>query len=148
MRPRWQTRLDLSPQSTNEMTHPEVPWQFHSTVKRPRRGRWPKSLKFPPLPKNSWNNPPIHSVQFSSVWQSCPTLCNPMECSTPGFPAHHQLPGITQTHVHQVSDAIQPSHLLSSLFPPAFNLSQHQGLFQWVSSSNQVAKVLEYQLQH
>ena len=67
-------------------------------------------------------------VQFSSVAQSCPTLCNPMDCSTPGLPVHHQL--LEFTHVHQVSDAIQPSHPLSSPSPPAFNLSQHQGLFQ------------------
>ena len=69
------------------------------------------------------------SVQFSSVTQSCPTLCNPMNCSTPGLPVHHQLPEFTQTHVHRVGDAIQPSHLLSSPFPPAPNPSQHQSLF-------------------
>ena len=88
------------------------------------------------------------SVQFSSVTQSCPTLCNPMDCSTPGFPVHHQLPDLAQTHAHWVGDAIQLSHSLSSPPPPAFNLSQHQGLFKWVSSSNQLAKVLEFQLQH
>ena len=88
------------------------------------------------------------SVQFSSVDQSCLTLCKPMDCSTPDFPVHHQLPEFTQIHVHWVSDAIQPFHPLSSPSPPAFNLSQHQGLFQWVSSSHQVAKVLEFQLQH
>ena len=82
----------------------------------------------------------------SSVAQSCPTLCDPMNCSTPGLPVHHQLPEFTQTHVHRVSDAIQPSHPLSSPSPPAFNLSQHQGLFRWISSSYQVAKVLEFQL--
>ena len=71
-----------------------------------------------------------------------------MNCSTPGLPVHHQLPESTQTHVHRVGDAIQPSHSLSSPSPPALNLSQHQGLFQWVSSSHQVAKVLEFQLQH
>ena len=76
----------------------------------------------------------ILSPQFSSVAQSCPTLCNPMNRSTPGLPVHHQLPESTQTHVHQVGDAIQPSHPLSSPSPPALNLSQHQGLFQWVSS--------------
>ena len=70
------------------------------------------------------------SVQLSSVAQSCPTLCNPMNCSTPGLSVHHQLPEFTQTHVHQVGDAIQPSHLLSSFSPPALNPSQHQGLFQ------------------
>ena len=76
----------------------------------------------------------ISSVQFSSVAQSCPTLCYPMNCSTPGLPVHHQLPEFTQTHVHWVSDAIQPSHPLSSLSPPAPNPSQHQSLFQWVNS--------------
>ena len=80
------------------------------------------------------------SVQFSSVGQSCPTLCDPMDCSTPGLPVHHQLPEFTQTHVHWVGNAIQPSHSLLSPSPPAFNLSQHQGLFQRVSSSHQVAK--------
>ena len=74
------------------------------------------------------------TVQFSSVTQSCPALCNPMDCSTRGLPVHHQLPECTQTHVHWVGDAIQPSHPLSSPSSPAFNLSQHQGLFQWVSS--------------
>ena len=86
--------------------------------------------------------------QFSSVAQSCPTLCNPMNRSTPGLPVHHQLLESTQTHVHWVSDAIQPSDPLSSPSPPALNLSQHQGLFKWVSSLHQVAKVLEFQLQH
>ena len=93
--------------------------------------------------------PPPHevtSVQFSSVAQSCPTLCDPMNCSTPGLPVHHQLPESTQTHVHWVSDAIQPSHPLSSPSPPAPNPSQHQSLFQWVNSSHEVAKVLEFQL--
>ena len=71
-----------------------------------------------------------------------------MNCSTPDFPVHHQLPELTQTHVHWVGDAIQPSHPLSSPSPPAFNHSQHQGLFKWVSSSYQVAKILEFQLQH
>ena len=78
--------------------------------------------------------------QFSSVAKSCLTLCKPMDYSTPGFPAHHQLPELTQTHVHQVSDAIQPSHPLSPPSPPAFNLSQHQGLLQWVGSLHQVAR--------
>ena len=87
-------------------------------------------------------------LQFSSVTQSCPTLCDPMNRSTPGLPVHHQLPEFTQTHVHWVGDAIQPSHPLSSPSPPALNLSQHQSLFKWVSSSHQVAKVLEFQIQH
>ena len=88
------------------------------------------------------------SVQFSSVTQSCPALCDPMNRSTPGLPVHHQLPEFTQTHVHQVNDAIQPSHPMSSPSPPAPNPSQHQSLFQWVNSSHEVAKVLEFQFQH
>ena len=84
--------------------------------------------------------------QFSSVPQSCPTLYDTMGCSTPGFPVHHQLPEFTQTHAHRVGDAIKPSHPLSSPSPTALNLSQNQGIFQWVSSSHQVAKVLEFQL--
>ena len=91
---------------------------------------------------------PIDSVHFSSVAQSCLTLCDPMNPSTPGLPVHHQLPESTQTHVHRVGDAIQPSHPLSSPSPPALNLSQHQDFFQRVSSSHEVAKVLEFQLQH
>ena len=89
----------------------------------------------------------ISFIQFSSVAQSCPTLCDPMNCSTPGLSVYHQLPEFTQTHVLWVGDAIQPSHPLSS--PSlALNLSQHLGRFHWVSSSHQVAKVLEFQLQH
>ena len=83
----------------------------------------------------------LSSVQFSPVTQSRPTLCDPMNHSTPGLPVHYQFPESTQIHVHWVSDAIQPSHSLLSPSPPAFNLSQNQGLFQWVSSSHQVAKV-------
>ena len=85
---------------------------------------------------------------FSSVTQSCLTLYDPMNRSTPGLPVHHQLLQFTQTHAHRVGDAIQPSHPLLSPSPPAPNPSQHQGLFQWVSSSHEVAKVLEFQLQH
>ena len=87
------------------------------------------------------------SVQFSSITQSCPTLTDPIDCSTPGFPVHHQLPEWIQTHVHWVSDTIQLSHPLSSPYSPAFNLSHHQSLFKWVSSSHQVGKVLEFLLQ-
>ena len=86
--------------------------------------------------------------QRSSVAQSCPALCDPTDYSTPGFPVHHQLPELVQTHVHWVGGGIQLSHPLLSPSPPAFSLSQHQGLFKWVSSSHQVAKVLEFQLQH
>ena len=85
-------------------------------------------------------------LQFSSVTQSCPTLCDPMNRSTQGLPVQHHLPEFTQTQVHQVGDAIQPSHPLSSPFPPAPNPSQHQSLFQWVNSSHEVAKELEFQL--
>ena len=81
----------------------------------------------------------IVPLQFSSVAQSCAAVCNPIDCSKPGLSAHHQLE-FTQTHIHRVGDAIQQSHPLSYPFPPAFNLSQHQGLFQWVSYSHQVAK--------
>ena len=88
----------------------------------------------------------ISSVEFSP--QSCLTLCDPMDCSMPGLPVHHQHLEFTQTHIHQVGDATQPSLLLSSPSSPAFNLSEYQGLFQWVSSLYQVAKVLEFQLQH
>ena len=84
------------------------------------------------------------SVQFSR--SVCPTLCNPMNCSMPGLPVHHQLPEFTQTHIHRVGDAIQPSHPLSSPSPPAPNHSQHQSLFQWVNSLHEVAKVVEFQL--
>ena len=78
--------------------------------------------------------------QFSSVTQSCPTFCDPMDHSMPGLPVHHRLPESTQTYVHRISDAIQPSHPLLSTSPPAHNLSKHQGVFKWVSSSYQVAK--------
>ena len=89
----------------------------------------------------------VKLVQFSLVTQLCLTLCDPMDCSMPGLPVHHLLPEFTQTHVHWVGDAIQPSH---PLLPPspAFNLSQHQGLFKWVGSSHQVAEGLEFHLQH
>ena len=85
-------------------------------------------------------------IQFSSVTQSCPTLWDPMNHSRPGLPVHHHLQEFTQTHVHRVGDAIQPSHPLLSLSPPAPNPSQHQSLFQWVNYSHEVAKVLEFQL--
>ena len=109
------------------------------------------SLPLAPPGKSSKYMLPIimsitYSVQFSSVAQSCPTLCDPMNHSTPGLPVHHQLPEFTQTHVHRVSDAIQPFHPLPSPFPPSPNPSQHQSLFQWVNSSHEVAKVLEFQL--
>ena len=92
-------------------------------------------------------------TQFSSAAQSCPTFCDLVDCSMPGFPVHGQPPELAQTHVHKVGDAIQMSHPLSSPSPPALNLSQHQGLFQWVSSSHLhiqyfTSEVLEFQLLH
>ena len=101
-----------------------------------------------PLTEDSLASEPpgMLSVQLISVAQSCPTLCNPMYWSIPGLPVHHQLPEFTQTHVHRVGDAIQPSHSLSSPFPPAPNPSQHQSLFQWVNSSHEVAKQWKFQL--
>ena len=114
----------------------------------------PLALRIPPRRKLSWKYVLVGygSVQFSSVAQSCQTLqplgLQPGDPMDTGFPVHHQLPELAQTHVHWVSDAIQPSQLLSSPSLPAFNFSQHQGLFKWVSSLHQVAKVLELQLQH
>ena len=112
---------------------------------RPSLSDEPGPPRAAPQPESE---PPSQVHPFSSVAQSCPTLCDPTDCSTPGFPVLHQLPEPTQTHIHRVSDAIQPSHPLSSPSLPAFNLSQHQGHFQWVSSLHLVAKVLEFQLQH
>jgi len=88
------------------------------------------------------------AVNISSVYSVVSNSLDSIDCSTPGFPVHHQLPELTQAHIHWVNDAIQPSHPLSSPSPPTFNLSHHWGLFQWVSSLHQVAKVLEFQLQH
>ena len=104
------------------------------------------SMRSRSRPSLKWLHP--ISDQIRSVAQSCLTLCNLMNRSTPGVPVHHQLPEFTQTHVHQVSDAIQPSHLLSSPSPLAPNPSQHHTLYQWVNSSHEVAKVLEFQLSH
>ena len=100
-----------------------------------------ETQKAPQKPKQSWERT-IRSVQFSSVTQSCPTLCDPMNCSMPCLPVRHQLLEFTQTHVHRVGDAIQPSH------PLVPNPAQHQSLFQWVNSLHEVAKELEFQLQH
>ena len=134
-------------------------WWCHSTISSsvipfssclqsfPASGSFPKSQFFsshiPPLDYRHTS-----SLQYSSVTRSCPTLCDPMNCRMPGFPVHHQLPEFIQTHVHWVGDAIQPYHPLLSPSPPTFNLSQHQCLFQWVSSSHQVSKVSEFQLKH
>ena len=114
--------------------------------------RWRRLLRVPWTARRSSQSilkeiSPEYSleVRFTSVGQSCPTLCDPMDYSTPGLPVNHQLLGFTKTHIHWVGDAIQPSHPLLS--PSAFNLSQHQLLFQWVSSSHQVARVFELQHQ-
>ena len=129
--------------------------KFHKTKKKSKRktGRWRVLFFLSYLVKNVFfrenkfdfqYDGENASVQFSSVTQLCPTLCDPMNCSTPGLPVHHQLLESTQTHVHWVGDAIQPSHPLSSPSPPALNLSQHQGLFQWVNSSHQVRKYCSF----
>ena len=128
------------------MFHPVDKYEYWSTIHsisdnseklfwKGRGGRWDLNMGF-------------CSVQLSSVAQSCLTLCDPVNCNTPGLPVQHQLPEFTQTHIHLVSDAIQPSHPLSSPSPPAHNPCQHQSLFPWLDSSHKVAKVLEFQLQH
>ena len=134
--------------------HVWITWESFSNLYIPLLSSWFSSLwgmfssvLTEPL-KEICYNLPVYSVQFSSVTQLCPTLCDPLDCSMPGFPVHHELLELTQTHVRWLGDAIQPSRPLSSPSPPAFNHSQHQGLFKWVSSSHQVAKVLEFQLQH
>ena len=116
-------------------------------VDSPSLSRWwsTVAMDWSRTAQRRWGGRP--SARFSSVAQSCPTLFDPMDCSTPGFLVHHQLPELAQTNVYQVNDAIQPSHPLLSPSPPAFGLSQHQGLFQWVCSSHQVARVLEFQHQ-
>ena len=106
---------------------------------------WPHSTHSINEEDQEWYSSPSW-VQFSSVAQSCPTLSDLMNHSTPGLPVHYQLPEFTQTHVHQAGDTIQPSHPLSSPSPPAPNPSQHQSLFQWTNILHQVAKVLEFQL--
>ena len=117
------------------------------------QGLWPPfsqrgyllTLENLPLLKLFW---PFSSIQFSSAAQSCMTIWDPMNQITPGLPVHHQLLESAQTHVHRVGDAIKPSYSLSSPSPPAPNPSHYQGLFQWVNFSHEVAKVLEFQLQH
>ena len=112
----------------------------------PRRGKLQRRYTFQTKPVANWWNSSQLNDQIRSVSQSCPTLCDPMNRSRPGLPVHHQLPEFTQTHIHRVSDAIQPSHPLLSPFPPAPNPSQHQSLFQRINSSHEAAKVLEFQL--
>ena len=119
--------------------------QWMVPLNEDEKWKWGRKRK---LREKSWLASQVCSHVNSSVAQSCPTLCDPMDFSTPGFPVHHQLRELAQTHVHRVSDALQTSHPLSSPSLSAFNPSQHRGLFQWVSSLHQVAKVLELQLQH
>ena len=130
-----------------------ISWKYTNTSSflsqapsQPSRSSQSTELSFPCI--QQFPTSYLACAWFGSVAQSCPTLCNPMNGSMPDFHIHHQLPESTQTHVHWVGDAIQPSHPLSSPSPPALNLSQHQGLFKWVSSSHQEDKVLEFQLQH
>ena len=115
-----------------------------STPQLPQKPSAPASVVYSVLRGGNWGGPTC----CCSVTQTCPTLCNPMDCSTPGFPVLHCLPEFARSHVHWVDDASQPSHLLPPPSPLAFSLSQHQGPFQWVGCFYQVAKVLEFQLQH
>jgi len=123
---------------------PSLPWCQNQTIKLPKKSQF---LKWTSI-KKILNKILANFSSVSSAAQSCPTLCDPMDWSTPGFPVHHQLLELAQTHVHKVSDAIQRSHPLLSPSLPALNLSQNQGLYQWISSLHQVAQVLEFQLQH
>ena len=126
-----------------------IAYQVPPSMGFSRQEYW-SGLPFPSpgiFPTQGWNPGLLNcSVQFSPVTQSCLTLWDPMDCCTLGLPVHHQLLEFTQTHVHWVGDAIQPSHLLSSPSPPTLHLSQHQGLSKWVNSSHEVAKVLELRL--
>ena len=133
----WVTVLTKATQSV------KGPWGSYPNIQILASYRSPR--KYVHVEKNTWFKGryarAFCSVQsLSQVW-----LCDPMDCSTSGLPVHHQLPEFTQTHVHWVGDAIQPSHPLSSPSSPSFNFSQHQGLFKWVSSSHHAAKVLEFQ---
>ena len=118
-----------------------IRWNITQPYKRTKLGPTVDSLR---NCHTDWSQKEKNKYLISSVAQSCPTLCDPMDCSTPGLPVHHRLLEPTQTHVHCISDVIQPSHPLSSPSPPALNLSQHEGLFKWVSSLHKVAKVSEF----
>ena len=141
----------LSDQTCITMFEPEGSWKeanlpthqtFRAGLKQLLTKPSSDSSALITFPVASW----VRSDQIRSVAQLCPTLCDPMNRSTPGLPVHHQLLEFTQTHAHRVSDAIQPSHPLSSPSPLAPNPSPHQSVFQWVNSSHEVAKVLEFQL--
>ena len=143
----WVVESDMSQQFALSLSH-HVTWQA-GWVKRWNRGHKRninnfRHASYTMLMAESEEKLKSIFSKFSSVAQSCLTLFDSMDCSTPGLPVHHQLLESTQTHVHWVGNAIQPSYPLSSPSPPALYLSQHQGLFKWVSSSYQVAKVLEF----
>ena len=121
-------------------------WECSHLRRQSSKAIWLEDLRLSQILVGSSDS--SSTFQLSSVTQSCLTLCDVMDCRMSGFSVNHQLPKLAQTHVHRVGNATQSSHLLSSPSPPAFNLSQHQGLFQRVSSSHQVAKVLELQLQY
>ena len=155
----WETGLRLGARSLSHRTTRKVPHAIlkPTASKGQDHGNWLRPFGGPErrqnlgtqaglCPQEESGKGRVRSDQIRSVTQLCPTLCDPMNHSTPGLPVHHQLPEFTETHVHRVSDAIQPSHPLSSLSPLAPNPSQHQSLFQWVNSSHEVAKVLEFQL--
>ena len=140
----WVVESDMSEQFVLSLSH-HVTWQA-GWVKRwnqgCRRNINFRHASYTTLMAESEEKLKSLFSKFSSIAQSCPALFDSMDCSTPGLPVPHQFPEFTQTHVHWVSNATQASHPLSSPFPPAFSLSQHQGLFKWVSFSHQVAKVL------
>ena len=118
--------------------------EFGAFMLGPGFDPWPRTKTLQNMRQGQKRKKYFHQIRSVAQW--CPTLCDPMNRSTPGLPVHHQLPEFTQTHVHWVSDAIQPSHPLSSPSPPAPNPSQHQSLCKWVNSLHEVAKVLEFQL--
>ena len=148
----WMLLCYLGPDSIS-LCHRQGNWSLKtlilcSGVTQMVNGRASKPAKQPsPSHSPSRDFFLLHTSICCSVAKLCLTLCDPMDCSMPGLPVYHQFPEFAQTHVHQVSNATQPSHPLSSPSPP-FNLSQHQGLFHWVHSWHQVAKVLELQIQH
>ena len=141
------TKFHMWKKTENRCLFSVCPFKRHGLTWK-RQEEIVQELVLKGLKLDSQFRPTLPVVQFSSVASSCLTLCSPPDGSMPGFPVHHQLLELAQTHVHWVGDAIQPSHPLLSPSPPTFNLSHHQSLFQWVSSSHQVARVLEFQLQH